>query len=592
MFSSIARRQRPTAAKLWKEAASSEYCNNARRHLPIIPVFIIRKERALAAVSNRLRYSDVFPRMFVDTFCSCRRPFRGGRFAMGCFRGSGKTNQSTVTNGEGEWIAMKCGHVHCNSSDSYLIFPNYLYKDSFVAVSIFCNSKAGHRIKVHWILEEIRCMRDMYKTQAKVNKAIIDLKHRAAASQSKQHRAGIESENISHQSEITYQLSSQTYEFECGEDHVIHLQDESDRPYFTSDIVGVDNSKVHLEIHNKSTYDARRPMARTVTRTWRDGMYHFLLSISPANKTNGFTASVHVEMRGRWGFLPAIDWPKLPYSGVMSFLYLMVGTAWLFIWALAQQHTHKIHVVIGLVAVSGAIAHTLLFVHLSNTGHSGYGIAALSWLSRTTGVCQDCLLDVLLMVVSTGYGITRPKLGRPIVGVIVALCCCRFVTGLSLEVVRDEHLKIKYDHEDLYIVVKYVNTAITLVIGGWIMVASLLTSVHLCTRKHSTKLMVFSVFMGACTLAFVAYLGMALMVMIWSRECQQDWQHAWLVPSFGEMVNFVLLIVLMWLWRPVDQAHSYSFSPLTTTEYDEPEEEDDEDEEEIVIMDKASLEPM
>ena len=71
-----------------------------------------------------------------------------------------------------------------------------------------------------------------------VNKAIIDLKHRAAASQSEQDRAGIESENISHQSEITYQLSSQTYEFECGEDHVIHLQVNVQQYYETKRCFG------------------------------------------------------------------------------------------------------------------------------------------------------------------------------------------------------------------------------------------------------------------------------------------------------------------------------------------------------------------
>ena len=37
----------------------------------------------------------------------------------------------------------------------------------FVVV-VLCNSKAGQRIKVHWILEEISCMRDMYNTQTKV----------------------------------------------------------------------------------------------------------------------------------------------------------------------------------------------------------------------------------------------------------------------------------------------------------------------------------------------------------------------------------------------------------------------------------------
>ena len=44
-------------------------------------------------------------------------------------------------------------------------------------------------------------------------------------------------------------------------------------------------------------------------------------------------------------------------------------------------------------------------------------------------------------VITRVFSSARPKLGRPIVGVIVALSCCRFLAGMSLEVVQDEHLK-------------------------------------------------------------------------------------------------------------------------------------------------------
>jgi hypothetical protein len=37
----------------------------------------------------------------------------------------------------------------------------------------------------------------------------------------------------------------------------------------------------------------------------------------------------------------------------MSLLYLTSGTLWIFLWAKAQEHSHKIHIVIGAVAVAG-----------------------------------------------------------------------------------------------------------------------------------------------------------------------------------------------------------------------------------------------
>ena len=40
-------------------------------------------------------------------------------------------------------------------------------------------------------------------------------------------------------------------------------------------------------------------------------------------------------------------------NGVMAFLYLTVGTVWVFLWARSHQHTLRIHLVIGGVAVAG-----------------------------------------------------------------------------------------------------------------------------------------------------------------------------------------------------------------------------------------------
>jgi len=44
----------------------------------------------------------------------------------------------------------------------------------------------------------------------------------------------------------------------------------------------------------------------------------------------------------------------------MSLLYLTAGTVWIIVWATAQKHSHKIHIVIGAVAVAGLhIAHLI-----------------------------------------------------------------------------------------------------------------------------------------------------------------------------------------------------------------------------------------
>lgn len=44
----------------------------------------------------------------------------------------------------------------------------------------------------------------------------------------------------------------------------------------------------------------------------RDGVYYFILTIESKNDKNDFNASVHIEMKGTYGFLSAVDWPLLP----------------------------------------------------------------------------------------------------------------------------------------------------------------------------------------------------------------------------------------------------------------------------------------
>ena len=41
------------------------------------------------------------------------------------------------------------------------------------------------------------------------------------------------------------------------------------------------------------------------------------------------------------------------YNSVMAFLYLILATVWIIIWARSHKHTLKIHVVMGFIAVAG-----------------------------------------------------------------------------------------------------------------------------------------------------------------------------------------------------------------------------------------------
>ena len=55
----------------------------------------------------------------------------------------------------------------------------------------------------------------------------------------------------------------------------------------------------------------------------------------------------------------------------MAIFYLLAGTSWVVLWARAHEHTFKIHMVIGAIAVAGAMSNTLLFVNMASLNSTG-----------------------------------------------------------------------------------------------------------------------------------------------------------------------------------------------------------------------------
>lgn len=61
-----------------------------------------------------------------------------------------------------------------------------------------------------------------------------------------------------------------------------------------------------------------------------DGVYLFALIIG-STTSKDYEASVHIEMRGTYGFLSAVDYPLLLFYLVMCLIYVLFGVIWLLV---------------------------------------------------------------------------------------------------------------------------------------------------------------------------------------------------------------------------------------------------------------------
>lgn len=68
-----------------------------------------------------------------------------------------------------------------------------------------------------------------------------------------------------------------------------------------------------------------------------DGVYLLVLRIVTVEEKNLFDATVDIEMRGEKGYLSAVEWPLLPFYGVMCVVYVFFALAWLVVGAYTKH---------------------------------------------------------------------------------------------------------------------------------------------------------------------------------------------------------------------------------------------------------------
>uniref|UniRef100_A0A6I8MXW4 GOST seven transmembrane domain-containing protein n=1 Tax=Ornithorhynchus anatinus TaxID=9258 RepID=A0A6I8MXW4_ORNAN len=93
-------------------------------------------------------------------------------------------------------------------------------------------------------------------------------------------------------------------------------------------------------------------------------------------------------------------------------------------------------------------------------------------------------------------------------------------------------------------------------------------------RKNTVKFSLYRHFTNTLIFAILA----SIAFMIWTTkkfrlaECQSDWMELWVDDAFWRFLFSVILLVIMFLWRPSANNQRYAFTPLIDDSDDEVEE--------------------
>ncbi|XP_046723910.1 transmembrane protein 87A isoform X2 [Silurus meridionalis] len=303
-----------------------------------------------------------------------------------------------------------------------------------------------------------------------------------------------------------------------------------------------------------------------ITSTWRDGPYLLVVSITPDKKDFNWNLTFTVIMKGAHGFISVTEWPLMIFYMVMCIVYILYALLW-FIWAACYwKDLLRIQFWIAGVIFLGMIEMAVFCAEYENTNAVGSASKGLLVFAELVSALKRTLARLLVIIVSLGYGIVKPRLGivmHRVVGLGVLYFAFAAIEGI---------LRITGGRDS----VPGLITAIVLTVFDsciiWFIFVSLAQTIKtLKLRRNPVKLSLYRHFTNTLIFAVIA----SVIFMVWTTkkfrlaDCQADWMELWVDDAFWRFLFSIILLVIMFLWRPSANNQRYAFTPLIDDSDDE-----------------------
>ncbi|EOA99765.1 Transmembrane protein 87A, partial [Anas platyrhynchos] len=333
-----------------------------------------------------------------------------------------------------------------------------------------------------------------------------------------------------------------------------------------------------------------------VIKTWRDGPYIFIVQIgaisakdsttkvkrmektTPSSNVKEKLFTMTVELKGPYEYLSLADYPLMIFFMVMCIVYVFFGVLWLAWSACYWRDLLRIQFWIGAVIFLGMLEKAVFYAEFQNIRYTGESVQGALILAELLSAVKRSLARTLVIIVSLGYGIVKPRLGVTLHKVVMAGALYLLFSGM------EGVLRVTGAQNDLaslaFIPLAFLDTALCWWISFTILLGGVLTQTMklLKLRRNVVKLSLYRHFTNTLILAVAA----SIVFIIWTTmkfrlvDCQSDWQELWVDDAIWRLLFSMILFVIMILWRPSANNQRFAFSPLS-------EEEDDDEQKEPML---------
>ncbi|XP_063347328.1 transmembrane protein 87A isoform X2 [Pelmatolapia mariae] len=303
-----------------------------------------------------------------------------------------------------------------------------------------------------------------------------------------------------------------------------------------------------------------------IATTWKDGPYLLVVKIESSKPEANWNLTVNVVMKGSHGYISVTEWPLMIFYMVMCVVYILYALLW-FLWAACYwKDLLRIQFWIAGVIFLGMVEKAVFCAEYENTNTVGSASPGLLIFAELVSALKRTLARLLVIIVSLGYGIVKPRLGtvmHRVVGLGILYLAFASIEGV---------LRITGGRDNGRALITAIVLAMFDTCAIWFIFVSLAQTIKtLKLRRNPVKLSLYRHFTNTLIFAVIA----SIIFMGWTAkkfrlaECQSDWIELWVEDAFWRFLFSVILLVIMFLWRPSANNQRYAFTPLIDDSDDE-----------------------
>uniref|UniRef100_A0A8C9ZVN6 Transmembrane protein 87A n=1 Tax=Sander lucioperca TaxID=283035 RepID=A0A8C9ZVN6_SANLU len=258
---------------------------------------------------------------------------------------------------------------------------------------------------------------------------------------------------------------------------------------------------------------------------------------------------------------------------VMCIVYVLFGALWLFWFACYWRDLLRIQFWIGAVIILGMLEKAVFYSEYQSIRYKGDYIQGAVIFAELLSALKRSLARILVLIVSLGYGIVKPRLGTTVHRLVAV--------GLLYLLFSSVEGVLRVTGGFYGTVALVANLSLSLIdscsmfslICVYIFISLSQTTRLLKLRRNVVKLSLYQHFTNTLIFSVVA----SIIFIIWTTkvfklvDCQTGWRDLWVDDAFWRLLFSTILLVIMVLLRPSANNQRFSHSPLI--------DEDDEEEE-------------